>query len=72
MKIKTFSASAHTFKALQAFAVIVQSGTRFETLKALHALKASPLFKGKKGWQANFAKLEKSLHRCNPSTVFSP
>lgn len=58
MKIKTFSTSAHTFKALQDFAVIVQTGTRFETLKALHALKASPLFKGKKGWQANFSKLE--------------
>lgn len=61
MKIKTFSASAHTFKALQSFAVIVQTGTRFETLKALHTLKASPLFKGKKGWQANFAKLEQVI-----------
>ena len=61
MKIKTFSASAHTFKALQDFAVIVQTGTRFETLKALQALKASPLFKGKKGWQANFAKLEQVM-----------
>lgn len=61
MKIKTFSASAHTFKALQSFAIIVQSGTRFETLKALHALKASPLFKGKKGWQSNFAKLEQVI-----------
>ena len=66
MKIKTFSASAHTFKALQAFAVIVQSGTRFETLKALHALKASPLFKGKKGWQANFAKLENVIATMQP------
>lgn len=58
MKIKTFTDTAHTFKALQAFAVIVQTGTRFETLKALHALKALPLFANKKGWQANFAKLE--------------
>lgn len=61
MKIKTFSASAHTFKALQAFAVIVQTGTRFETLQALHTLKASPLFAGKKGWQANFSKLEQVI-----------
>lgn len=61
MKIKTFSASAHTFKALQAFAIIVQTGTRFETLKALHTLKASPLFAGKKGWQANFSKLEQVI-----------
>lgn len=61
MKIKTFSTSAHTFKALQSFAVIVQTHTRFETLKALHALKASPLFKGKKGWQANFSKLEQVI-----------
>ena len=61
MKIKTFSASAHTFKALQDFAVVVQSGTRFETLKALHTLKASPLFANKKGWQANFSKLEQVI-----------
>lgn len=58
MKIKTFSTTAHTFKALQAFAVIVQTGTISETLEALQALKASPLFAGKKGWQANFSKLE--------------
>jgi len=72
MKIKTFSASAHTFKALQDFAIIVQSGTRFETLKALHALKASPLFKGKKGWQANFAKLESIITSMQPAySVFA-
>jgi hypothetical protein len=61
MQIKTFSASAHTFKALQDFAVIVQTCTRFETLKALHTLKASPLFANKTGWQANFAKLEQVI-----------
>lgn len=61
MKIKTFSASAHTFKALQSFAIIVQSGTISETMQALQALKASPLFKGKKGWQANFSKLEQVI-----------
>lgn len=66
MKIKTFSTSAHTFKALQDFAVIVQSGTRFETLKALHALKASPLFAHKKGWLANFAKLENVITSMQP------
>ena len=72
MKIKTFSASAHTFKALQDFAIIVQTGTRFETLKALHALKASPLFKGKKGWQANFAKLEQVITSMQPAySVFA-
>jgi hypothetical protein len=58
MKIKTFTDTAKTFKALQDFAIIVQTGTRFETLQALHALKALPLFANKKGWQANFAKLE--------------
>jgi hypothetical protein len=46
---------------LQDFAVIVQTGTRFETLKALHTLKASPLFASKKGWQNNFAKLEQVI-----------
>jgi hypothetical protein len=61
MKIKTFTDSAHTFKALQAFAIIVQTGTRFETLQALHALKGLPLFANKKGWQANFAKLEQII-----------
>lgn len=66
MKIKTFSASAHTFKALQSFAIIVQSGTIDETLQALHALKALPLFAGKKGWQANFAKLENVITSMQP------
>jgi len=72
MKIKTFSASAHTFKALQDFAVIVQSGTIDETMQALQALKASPLFKGKKGWQANFAKLENVITSMQPAySVFA-
>jgi hypothetical protein len=66
MKIKTFTDNAHTFKALQSFAIVVQTGTRFETLKALHALKASPLFAGKKGWQANFAKLENVITSMQP------
>ena len=66
MKIKTFSDTAHTFKALQSFAIIVQTGTIDETLKALQALKALPLFKGKKGWQANFAKLENVIVSCMP------
>jgi hypothetical protein len=61
MKIKTFSASAHTFKALQDFAIVVQTCTRFETLKALHTLKASPLFANKTGWQSNFSKLEQVI-----------
>jgi hypothetical protein len=39
----------------------VQTCTRFETLKALHTLKASPLFANKKGWQANFSKLEQVI-----------
>lgn len=66
MKIKTFSTNAHTFKALQGFAIIVQTGSRFETLKALHALKALPLFEHKKGWQANFAKLESVITTMQP------
>lgn len=72
MKIKSFTDTAYTFKALQDFAVIVQTGTRFETIKALHALKASPLFKGKKGWQANFAKLENVIATMQPAySVFA-
>lgn len=72
MKIKTFSASAHTFKALQDFAVIVQTGTIAETMQALQALKASPLFKGKKGWQSNFAKLEQVITSMQPAySVFA-
>ena len=61
MKIKTFTETAHTFKALQSFAVIVQTCTIEETMQALQALKASPLFAGKKGWQANFSKLEQVI-----------
>jgi hypothetical protein len=61
MKIKSFKDTAKTFKALQDFAVIVQTCTRFETLKALHTLKASPLFANKTGWQANFSKLEQVI-----------
>lgn len=72
MKIKTFSASAQTFKALQAFAVIVQTGTIEETMQALQALKASPLFANKKGWQANFSKLENVITSMQPAySVFS-
>jgi hypothetical protein len=72
MKIKSFTDTAYTFKALQDFAVIVQSGTRFETLKALHALKASPLFAHKKGWQANFSKLENVITSMQPAySVFA-
>jgi hypothetical protein len=72
MKIKTFTDTAHTFKALQSFAIVVQTGTRFETLKTLHALKASPLFAGKKGWQANFAKLESVITSMQPAySVFA-
>lgn len=61
MKIKTFTETAHTFKALQDLAVIVQTGTIEETMQALHALKTSPLFANKKGWLANFAKLEQVI-----------
>lgn len=72
MKIKTFSASAHTFKALQSFAFIVQNCTPSETLEALQILKASPLFKDKKGWQANFAKLEQVITSMQPAySVFA-
>lgn len=66
MKIKTFTDTAHTFKALQNFAVIVQTGTIEETMQALQALKTSPLFANKKGWQANFAKLENVITTMQP------
>lgn len=72
MQLKTFSDTAHTFKALQAFAVVVQSGTVPETKQALQALKASPLFAHKKGWQANFAKLESVITSMQPAySVFA-
>lgn len=61
MQIKSFGATARTFAALQDFAVTVQTGTVDETLQALQVLKASPLFAGKTGWQANFAKLEQVI-----------
>jgi hypothetical protein len=67
MKIKAFTDTAKTFKALQDFAIIVQTGTRFETLKALHTLKALPLFAGKKGWQSNFEKLENVITTMSPA-----
>jgi hypothetical protein len=72
MKIKSFKDSAKTFKALQSFAVIVQTGTIEETMQALHALKASPLFANKTGWQANFAKLENIITSMQPAySVFA-
>lgn len=72
MKIKTFTDTAHTFKALQDFAVIVQTCSIDETMQALQALKASSLFKGKTGWQANFSKLETVILTMNPAySVFA-
>lgn len=72
MKIKSFTDTAYTFKALQDFAVIVQTGTIEETMQALHAIKASPLFAGKKGWLASFAKLENVITSMRPAySVFA-
>lgn len=58
MQTKAFSSSAQTFAALQTLAVAIQTGN--DALGALKTLKASPMFSGK-GWQANFAKLERVL-----------
>jgi hypothetical protein len=72
MKIKSFKDTAKTFKALQSFAIIVQTGTIEETMQALQALKASPLFANKTGWQANFAKLESVITSMQPAySVFA-
>lgn len=55
--LKTFSDKAVKFKALQAFAYVVQNGTREESEHALASLVASPLF-ASKGWQQSFSKLQ--------------
>jgi len=60
MQTKQFSPNAKKFQALQGLAVAIQSGNRGEALQALQALQSSPLFTGK-GWQANFAKLERVM-----------
>lgn len=54
--LRVFSAKATKYRALQAFAAIVQNGTREEASQALDGLIVSPLF-ASKGWQQSFAKL---------------
>ena len=65
MQTKQFGPKALKFKALQDFAVIVQSATPPEALQALQALQSNPLFTGK-AWQANFAKLKRAMLTDNP------
>ncbi len=56
MIIKTFSATATKFQALQELAVIVQTGTLFDIESAISAIIENPLFDSK-GWRVNFKKL---------------
>jgi len=65
MQTKQFGPKALKFKALQDFAIIVQSGTPSEALQALQALQSNPLFMGK-AWKANFAKLKRAMLTDNP------
>ena len=58
MKTKQFAATAPSFALLNTLALSIQNDTAFEALHTLRALRMHKLFKDKKGWQANFAKLE--------------
>ena len=66
MQIKQFSATANKFKALQDFAVVIQTGSKADTLTALQSLISSPLFQSK-GWQTTFAKLRSTFTTGAPS-----
>ena len=57
MKIKQFKATAPKFNVLNNLAVTIQTGTKLDILFALDQLSSSSMFKGKTGWQVNFAKL---------------
>lgn len=57
MQTKTFKGSAPTYNALQDFAVVVQTGTKPQIVRALFDLAANPLFEGKTGWRTAFGKL---------------
>jgi hypothetical protein len=72
MQVKTFSATANKFKALQDFAVIVQTADdKLTIVRALEGLKNSPLF-ASKGWQVNFAKLLNVIYSdCPEFKVFA-
>ena len=58
MKTKLFPVTAPSFALLNTLALSIQNDTAFEALHTLRALRMHKLFKHKKGWQANFAKLE--------------
>lgn len=71
MQIKSFSDNAKTFKALQSFAIVVQTGTTIETMQALQTLKHSPLFANKKGWNANFDKMQSVINGNVEYSIFA-
>jgi hypothetical protein len=71
MQIKSFSNNANIFKALQSFAVIVQTGSPIETMQALQAIKASPLFADKTGWQSNFDKMQSVINGNIEYSIFA-
>lgn len=56
MKTKTFSNTAHKFKALQSFAITMANCSQDDIKKALLQLSNNALFQSK-GWQDNFKKL---------------
>ena len=58
MKTKQFPVTAPSFALLNTLALSIQNDTAFEALHTLRALRMHKLFKDKKGWQLNFAKLE--------------
>jgi len=67
MVIKTFGDTANTFRALQNFAVVVQTESPARILTALNNLIASPLFEGKTGWNNALNKLYRTIKTGTPS-----
>ena len=64
MQTKSFK-NAPKFEALQAFAVVIQTGGTAEIIKALYQLQTSGLFEDT-GWQRSFAKLADTFADSKP------
>jgi len=66
MATKTFSATAPVLARLYKLAQTIQTGDHASIKRAVQAIRRDALFKGKKGWQAAFAKLAKTVDTLVP------
>jgi len=64
---KTFSATAPVLARLYKLAQVVQNGDRATIKRAVRAIRRDAMFKGKKGWQAAFAKLAMTVDTLRPT-----